>query len=115
MSQDYKKSRREMQGLLKTLSTKSPDTMKAMGAVHHAAYKDGALKTKQKELIALGISIGVRCEDCITFHTYEALEHGATPEEVIECINVAIQMGGGPAIIYGARALEALEQFSQES
>ena len=83
--------------------------------MHGAAYKNGAIEAKNKELIALGISISVRCEDCITFHTHEALAHSATSEEIIECINVVIQMGGGPSVMYGAHALEALEQFQAQS
>jgi AhpD family alkylhydroperoxidase len=90
-----------------------PEVMKSVGTLHDATYGDGALSCKQKELIALSIGITTRCQDCIAFHTHEALTHGATFEEVIECIGVAIQMGGGPAVMYGAHALEALEQFTQ--
>lgn len=115
MNKDYRENRLELQKMFKRLYAKSPHTLKAMGAVHDAAYKSGAIKTKQKELIALGIGIVIRCEDCITFHTHEALTHGATAEEVTETIDVAIQMGGGPAIIYGARAADALDQFLKSS
>jgi AhpD family alkylhydroperoxidase len=113
VTKDYPQLRRDLQGAIKKLSAKSPDVMKSVGALHGAAYKSGAMETKNKELIALGISISVRCEDCIAFHTHEALAHGASAEEIIECINVAVQMGGGPSVMYGAHALEALEQFSQ--
>jgi AhpD family alkylhydroperoxidase len=113
VTKDYPQLRRDLQGAIKRLGAKSPDVMKSVGALHGAAYKSGAMETKNKELIALGISISVRCEDCIAFHTHEALAHGASAEEIIECINVAVQMGGGPSVMYGAHALEALEQFSQ--
>lgn len=111
MSKNYPEHRRELQASLKKLSAQTPDVMKAFGALHGAAYKSGAMEAKNKELIALGISVSVRCEDCIAFHTHEALANGATREEVIECLNVAMQMGGGPSIMYAAHALEALEQF----
>jgi len=114
MNKDYPQLRRDLQGAIKKLGTKSPEVMKSIGALHGAVYHSGALETKQKELIALGISICVRCEDCIAFHTHEALSQGATAEEVIECINVAVQMGGGPSVMYGAHALEALEQFEAQ-
>ncbi len=115
MNKDYPQLRRDLQGAIKKLGTKSPEMMKSVGALHSAVYQNGALETKQKELIALGISICVRCEDCIAFHTHEALAQGATGEEIIECINVAVQMGGGPSVMYGAHALEALEQFEAQS
>jgi AhpD family alkylhydroperoxidase len=111
MSRNYPEHRRELQMSLKRLSAQTPDMMKSVGALHGVAYKSGAMEAKNKELIALGISISVRCDDCIAFHTHEALAHGATREEVVECLNVAMQMGGGPSIMYAAHALEALEQF----
>jgi hypothetical protein len=40
-----------------------------------------------------------------------ALDAGATREEILESIGVAILMGGGPAAVYGSEALEALEEF----
>lgn len=111
MSKNYPEVRRELQRALKRMGEKAPDVMKSLGALHGAAFKSGALETKHKELIALGISVGVRCDDCIAFHTHEALANGATAEEIIECLSVAMQMGGGPSIMYAAHALEALEQF----
>ena len=64
-----------------------------------------------KELIALAISIAIRCEDCIAYHVHDALHAGATHQEVLETIGVAVMMGGGPASMYGCRAYEALQQF----
>lgn len=77
-----------------------------------SASSDGALDSKTKELMAFSISIAIRCEDCITFHLRAAIGHGASRDEVIEAISVAIEMGGGPCVVYGARALEAFEGLS---
>jgi AhpD family alkylhydroperoxidase len=66
---------------------------------------------KIKELIALGIGIAVRCDGCIAYHVHDALRAGATHQEIVETIGVAVLMGGGPAAMYGSEALEALEQF----
>ncbi len=66
---------------------------------------------KHKELMALGVGIASRCDGCIAFHTHEALAHGATPEEITETIRIAISMGGWPALVYAAHALEAQERF----
>lgn len=75
---------------------------------------DGVLSAKVKELIALGIAITVRCDGCIAFHVHDALEAGASRKEVAETIGVAVLMGGGPSVVYGSEALEALEQFEAE-
>lgn len=94
------------------LASASPDTMKAFGGLAAAATKDGALDKKTKELMAIAISICIRCEGCIAYHTHNALKAGATREEMVESISVAVEMGGGPSTVYGAKALEAFDEFS---
>jgi AhpD family alkylhydroperoxidase len=69
---------------------------------------------KHKELIATGIAIAARCNGCIGAHVAAALKAGATKQELIETIDVAVLMGGGPAIIYGTQALAAVEELSAE-
>ncbi|MCL4854374.1 MAG: carboxymuconolactone decarboxylase family protein [Bryobacteraceae bacterium] len=88
--------------------------MAGFAALHTAAVADGALNTKTKELIALGIAIGVRCDGCISYHVHDAIMAGATRAEVVETIGISVLMGGGPAMVYGAEALDALEQFESE-
>jgi AhpD family alkylhydroperoxidase len=78
------------------------------------AVEPGALDTKSKELIALGIAIAVHCDGCIDFHVHDALAAGATRPEILEAIGVAILMAGGPSMVYGCEAMDALEQFEQE-
>ena len=111
MNTNYPEYRKQLQGLIGQLRGKIPGTMKGFGLLHQESMKAGALSEKQKELLALGIGIAVRCDGCIAFHTHEALAHGATSEEIAETIGVAISMGGGPALMYAAHALEALAQF----
>ena len=89
-----------------------PDTMKAFSAIAQSAIRDGALAVKTKELIALGISVAIRCDPCIAFHAQAAVKAGATREEVLEAIAVAIYMGAGPAVMYAAKTLEAFDQFA---
>jgi len=103
---------------LRTLSAmligEIPQTMAAFGELHSSAVATGSLDTKTKELIALSIAITVRCNDSIDFHVHDALNAGASRQEVLETIEVAILMGGSPAMVYGCKALEALNQFEQE-
>ena len=63
------------------------------------AFSDGALKKKDKELIAIGISIAVNCESCIEWHITQAQKSGATVDEILEAIEVGIEFGGGPATV----------------
>ena len=112
MTRDFPEYRNQIKALMAQLRQEMPDTMKGFGALHAASMKGGAIDEKTKELIALGIGIGARCDGCIAFHTHEALAGGATRQEVLETISVAISMGGGPSLMYGLHALEALDQFS---
>lgn len=95
-----------------SLASAQPAVMEAFTGLHKAAVATGVLDTKTKELMALAISITARCDDCIAHHTRDALEAGATREEIAETIGVAILMGGGPGMLYAAHAIEALDQFS---
>jgi AhpD family alkylhydroperoxidase len=78
-------------------------------AMERAAYADGALPKKHKELIAIGISVVKNCESCMQWHIEQAARSGASFEEVLEAIEVAIEMGGGPAVVSARFALEAMD------
>lgn len=91
-----------------------PEVMQGFGALHEASLKPGALDTKTKELISLGIAITVRCDGCITFHVHDSLKAGATKEEIAETVSVAILMGGGPSVVYGIEAMQALSQYQEQ-
>jgi AhpD family alkylhydroperoxidase len=97
---------------LKEVRTGAPDVMKGFSAIAQAALKANALDTKTKELIALAIAIATRCDGCIGFHAEAAVKHGATRDEVMEAMGMAIYMGAGPSVMYAAQAVEAYDQFA---
>ena len=74
-----------------------------------AAFSDGALKKKEKELIAIGISVRIDCESCMQWHIEQAAQAGATFEEVLEAVEVGIEMGGGPATVSARFALQVMD------
>ncbi len=76
-----------------------------------AAFADGALDRKTKELIALAIGVVEGCDGCIASHGQAAARAGATPQEAAEAIGVTFLMHGGPATIHGARAFDAFCEF----
>lgn len=90
-----------------------PDVTKAFGRLAGAATAQGTLDTKTKELIALGIGIAARCDGCIAYHARACARYGATREEIIETIGMAMYMGGGPSMIYGAEALSAFDELAE--
>jgi AhpD family alkylhydroperoxidase len=78
------------------------------------AFRKGALDRKTKELMALAISVVIKCEPCMEYHVREALEHGATEEEIVEALEVTFEMGGGPATVQARFALAALEHWRKK-
>ena len=78
-------------------------------------YKDGNLGKKYKELIAAGISVVINCESCMEWHIKQALDAGATKEQVIESIEVGIEMGGGPATVSARFAMKVLEYCTKST
>ena len=110
---DWMQSTKQISSLLRTLRGDSPEVMRAFADIAQAASAPKALDAKTKELIALGIAVAVRCDDCIGFHVKAALQNGATRDEVVEALGMAIYMGAGPSVMYAAHALEAFVQFAQ--
>lgn len=102
---------KDMAAHLRTLRGGAPEVMKAFAGIAQAALSPKALDVKTKELVALGIAVAVRCDDCIGFHVKAALEQGATREEVMETLGMAIYMGAGPAVMYASHAIDAFDQF----
>lgn len=108
---DWPQQTKELSALLRNLRGGAPDVMKAFAGIAQAAGASKALDAKTKELIALGISVAVRCDDCIAFHAKAAVEQGASKDEVSETLGMAIYMGAGPSAMYASHALEAFTQF----
>jgi AhpD family alkylhydroperoxidase len=75
------------------------------------AYQPGALSKKHKELIGLGIALVRDCESGMQWHVEQARIAGASFEELLETIEVAIEMGGGPAVVSSRFALEVMESI----
>jgi AhpD family alkylhydroperoxidase len=92
----------------KLLSLKSK-VYAAFLRMEEAAFADGALPKKTKELIAVGISVRLDCESCVQWHIEQAARAGATMREVLEAVEVAIEMGGGPATVSARFAVEVIE------
>jgi AhpD family alkylhydroperoxidase len=114
MTKEFPAYRKELKSLINALGKEAPEAISAFGKLHEASMKAGALDGKTKELIALGIGIASRCDGCLAFHVYEALANGATRQEIVETIAVSLMMGGGPALMYSAHAMDALNQFDTD-
>ena len=98
-----------------TLATAQPTVIETFEKLHQAAGATGVLDRKIKELMALAISVTHGCDDCIAHHVHDAIEAGATREELAEALSVAVLMGGGPGMIYASHAIDAVDQFFERA
>ncbi|QEW21763.1 alkylhydroperoxidase AhpD family core domain protein [Marinibacterium anthonyi] len=97
---------------LRALNAAIPDTARGFGALSKAARDGGALDLKTKELVALAIAIADRCEPCIMLHVDALRKTGASREELADVLGMCIQMGGGPSMMYAAKALECWDELA---
>jgi AhpD family alkylhydroperoxidase len=91
-----------------------PDTMRAFSQLALTAGRDGALDRKTKELIAMALSVAARCDPCLGYHAQALVKLGATRAEFEDMLGMCIYMGGGPALMYAGKALQAYEEFGGE-
>lgn len=115
MHKDWPEMAAQLSGAIKQVRLGSPEVTKAFSAMAKAATEAGALDTKNKELIALAISVAIRCDGCVAFHSEAAVRQGATREELMETMGMALYMGAGPSLMYAAQAVEAYDQFAAKS
>ncbi|HET9076822.1 MAG TPA: carboxymuconolactone decarboxylase family protein [Acidimicrobiales bacterium] len=101
----------ELRQPARDLREQIPDVIGAYASMQRAALADGALPAKTKELIALAVAVTRQCDGCIAAHARGAARHDATEEEVAEAVGVAIVLNGGPATVWGPRALAAFKEM----
>jgi AhpD family alkylhydroperoxidase len=91
----------------------APDILRGFGGLFQAVMKEGALSVREKELIALGIGMTVRCVPCINLHVEKCITAGATPAQILEAAGVAVMMQGGPTFTHVPEVIRALEHFTE--
>jgi AhpD family alkylhydroperoxidase len=87
---------------------------KAIADMEAAVYPDGAISRKNKELMATAIAVVINCQSCMQWHIEKAAEDGATVEELIEAIDVAIEFGAGPATVAARFAIDVIKDVYGE-
>jgi AhpD family alkylhydroperoxidase len=97
------------------LGKEIPGTIESMFGFIDTAQRKGTLSVREKELIAIGISLYHRCEDCIAVHVSNAMQAGCTRQEIMEAAEIAMVFGGGPTLAASATLLiDALNEFEKD-
>lgn len=79
-----------------------------------AAMRSHVLPEKIKHLITIAVSVAIHCKECVAIHVRDALEAGATPEEIIDAVTPAILLSGGPGTTMLDIVFKSIEAFAKE-
>ncbi|WP_078594552.1 carboxymuconolactone decarboxylase family protein [Evansella clarkii] len=97
---------------LGTFTRQMPEIASKYNAFTEACFEEGKLTQKEKQLIALGISLYAQDEYCIIYHMKGCLDQGCSQEEILEAVGVTGAFGGGAAMSQGVTLVEeCLEEF----
>jgi len=97
------------------LTEASPDLVFGFsGLMERAFFESDEISLLNKELIAVALSVYIKCEYCIAAHIYKALQAGASQDQILEAAGVAVAFGGGPAMAYTATLVQdCLKAFAE--
>ncbi len=108
----YKAEIAGMRDELRVLYKTIPGPTGGFSALSKSVKESGALSAKEKEYVALGIAVAQRCPPCINFHVEALMKAGASREELGDVLGMALQMGGGPALMYAGHALACWDELA---
>src|SRR5271169_1194534 len=109
MMMDWNAYGDQIKAAVKEISAVNPDIVKAYAGFHRANSGSMHIDAKVRELIALGVAVTLRCDGCITAHTDAAIKAGATKDEIVEALGVAIMVNAGAAMVYSAHTIDAFD------
>ena len=108
---DAKEKLNAAKGRLGALAKETPDLFEGFIKISKTATRDGQFTAAQKELVATAVAVTQGCDDCILYHVDAAKRLGADEAILIEALEVAVVMGGGPAVMYAGKALDAFRNL----
>ncbi len=113
--ENWKQYREEIGARVREMREVNPDLVKAYAELHKANAKSNHLDAKTRELIALAVAVSLRCDGCINAHSEAAVKAGASKEEVVDALGVAIMVNAGAAMVYSARTIDAFDTYKPQT
>jgi AhpD family alkylhydroperoxidase len=108
MMLDWDGYRQQLLTRIGDLGRLTPGTARGYRELGEAGTKTAHLDAKTRELIAIAVGVTRQCDGCITTHVHAAHKQGATKEEIAEALGVAIAVNAGAALVFSARAMDAV-------
>ena len=100
-------------GKMEKMKKDTPAVTTGFGTLFSKVMAEGAVSLREKELIALGIAVAVKCPPCIRVHIKKCFDAGADKQQILEAASVAVVMGGGPAYMHIPEVIDALEALGK--
>ena len=113
MSEKVKRFKEERERLNQIILSHDNINIKRFFGLDGAAYRDGALDAKTKELLGLVASLVLRCDDCISYHVIQANENGISDEVFDEVMSIGLIVGGSITIPHIRRAYGLWEELKK--
>jgi AhpD family alkylhydroperoxidase len=104
--------RQQLLDTIREIGRLSPSIVRGYRELSDAGARTAHLDAKTRELVAVAVGVTRQCDGCITTHVHAALRHGASAEEIAEALGVAISVNAGAALVYSARAMDAVAAYS---
>lgn len=95
--------------IMGSMKEDAPGIAKGFGLMYKELMGEGALSVREKELIAIGIALAIRCDPCVFAHVEKGVQLGITREQFIELAGVVVAMQGGPGYVHVPTLLAAIE------
>jgi len=112
MIRDWKDYRAAINGAVGEIRASNPDLVKAYAAFHHANSASKHLDAKTRELIALAVAVTLRCDGCINAHTEAAVRAGASKDEIVDALGVAVMVNAGATMVYSGHVVDAFHAYA---
>ena len=109
MMLDWTEYQKQLSKRITEIARTNPDIFRSYRGLSDAGLKTDLLGAKTRELIALAVGVTRECDGCIITHTDAAIKAGATREEIVEALSVAIAVNAGAALVFSSRAMDAYD------
>ena len=114
MKKKVAQTRKYRQDMNKKILNSNFKDFKKFFALDHAAYREGEIPVKYKEMMGLVASMVLRCNDCIFYHLDRCITEGVTRNELYEAMHIALIAGGSIVIPHLRYAFDVIDQLESE-
>jgi 4-carboxymuconolactone decarboxylase len=94
--------------IYKAFSERFPDVFKDYQQLGASTRRAGPLDEKTQDLVKLGIAVGANSQGAVMSHTRKCLAAGATPEEIVQVVLLALTTTGFPNMIAALRWVDTV-------